>query len=150
MPNNFNDFLRMMDERQWFRMLICFLPGLILGKLAGSQEPGSFLSVVASVILVGGVVSFVMWNRLRAKFQPEQADETEEEVGTSIESAPAAYQNVVPGTFQLADLAELRAMCNEQEPESMQLIAMELMVNPQLTFAEATKAALSRRKILGK
>jgi hypothetical protein len=140
-----------MDQRQWFRMLVCFLPGLVLGKLAGTQDAGSFLSLIASAILVVGIVTFVMWNRVRARFQPEPDADTDAAMEAVVEDAPAALAPTeVPGEALLADLAELRALCGEQEPESIRLIATELMVNPGTSFAVATRAALSRRRVLGK
>lgn len=141
----------MMDERQWFRMLVCFLPGLILGKLAGSYDKGSIVSLVASAILILGIVTFVMWKRMRARFQFEQDAETDVDTVAVMDEAPAALTPTeIPGEALLADLAELRALCGEREPESIRLIATELMVSPGASFSAATRAALSRRRVLGK
>lgn len=153
MPSNFSEFFKMMDERHWFRMLVCMLPGLAAGKLAGTMPPGSALGMIATLILVAGVVIYVFWNRLRARFQPadEEVDEEADSDQTADEDAIAATaRSKVSGVDQLALMSELRILCGEQARESDLLIETELAVNPHLTYGEATRAAVARRRVLSK
>jgi hypothetical protein len=151
MPKSFSDFLVNMDERLWFRMVVCFLPGLVAGKLATSAAPGTGTSALAGALLVIGVSIYAFWNRIRGMSAPPEDDELEQEAaGEDGAAVPMGTRAVKSGREQLAMLAELRALCGEEERESDRLIAVEVAVSPDISFAQATKSALARRTIVGK
>lgn len=150
MPKNLVEFLAMMDERLWFRMTVCFLPGLVLLKLFGYSADGSLAGMLAAAVLIIGVAIYMLWGRIRGiSLEGEGEDGVKEESAKSdalaVRSAPE-----VSGLEQLAVLTELRSLCNEAERESDRLIAMEIQVNPELSFSEAAQIALARRRILGR
>lgn len=150
MPKNLVEFLSMMDERLWFRMIVCFLPGLVLLKLFGYSADGSLAGMLTAAVLIIGVAIYLLWGRIRS-ISPEGEDEdgVEEE---SLESDELAVRSApeVSGVEQLAVLTELRSLCGEAERESDRLIAMEIQVNPQMSFPQAVQSALARRRILGR
>lgn len=151
MPKNFAGFIATMDERLWFRMVVCFLPGLVLVKLAGYGSDGSFANIVAGAVLVLGVSLYIFWGRIRGfAAQGEVGNGLAAEEVNNGDTAVERTNPDVSGREQLDMLTELRGFCQEGERESDRLIATELAVNPQLSFSEATRSALARRKILGR
>lgn len=151
MPKNLVEFLSMMDERLWFRMIVCFLPGLVLLKLFGYSPDGSIASMLTAAVLVIGVAIYLLWNRIRG-ISPAGEDEAEIEDQGALPSDSLAVRSgpQVAGAEQLAVLTELRTLCGEAERESDRLIAMEIQVNPNISFSEAAQSALARRRILGR
>lgn len=152
MPMNFSDFLEKMDDRQWFRMVICFLPGLIFVKLSAYFADGSMMSWISSFFLLAGVAIYLAWSSIRRIFSPEGDADVDLIESDGGNSGMPGIANVVElaGREQLLMLAELRAICEDEERESDRLIAKEIAVNPNLTFSEATRSALERRRIFGR
>lgn len=150
MPKNMSEFLTMMDERLWFRMIVCFLPPLVIVKLVGYADDGSFMNKASTAVLLLGVTLYVFWGRLRGWSAPAGESEIQavEEGDVSVSAADASAD--VSGQFQLEMLDELRALCQEAERESDRLIATELAVNPHLSYAEATRSAIARKRIFDK
>jgi len=151
MPKNSVEFLSMMDERVWFRMIVCFLPGLVLLKLFGYSPEGSILNMLTAAVLIIGVGIYLCWGRIRG-LSPVSEDEVavdDQEVLASDPSAARSTQQV-SGQEQIAVLAELRTLCGEADRESDRLIATEIQINPKLSFSEAAQNALARRRILGR
>jgi hypothetical protein len=148
MPKSFSEFLALMDERLWFRMIVCFLPGLLVIKLVGYSTVGSPINHVSTAVMLIGVALYVFWGRIRSLSGAgfENADEV------SVDESDASHdplQNAMSAEEQLEILAELRNLCQEKQSESDRLIALEAAVNPHLTYADATKTALARRKLAG-
>lgn len=132
-----------MDERHWVRMVVCFLPGLVVGKAAGYVPGNSFVTSVATLFLIAGVATYLLWSRIRARTNQVDAgvDEDSVEVMDDGEIVEA-----VSGAQVLQHLAQLRALCGETERESDRAIAMELALNPDLSFGEAAHNALVRKQ----
>ena len=149
MPKNFAEFLHMMDERLWFRMIVCMLPGLVAAKLVGFSDSGSFLSNIGTAVLIIGIALYAFWARIRGFSNVADAEVEHEDDTQTNEVFPNGRADV-SGQEQFDMLAEMRALCQEADRESDRLIALELAVNPNLSFAEATRSALERRRILGK
>jgi len=150
MPKNMSEFLIMMDERLWFRMIVCFLPPLIIVKLSGYTDESAVLNKFSTGVLLLGVAVYVFWARLRGWSVPTTDDalqETEASAATQLADEFIVDQH---GREQSEMLAELRGLCRETERESDRLIAMELAVNPQLSYAEATRNAITRKRITDK
>lgn len=148
MPKNFSEFLAMMDERLWFRMIVCMLPGLVAAKLFGVSGDSSFLTNIGTAVLVVGVALYAFWGRIRGLSNVDEADvELEGNAEEAREILTSDKQWSVSGKEQLDILAELRTLCQEVDRESDRLIAQEIAVNPRLSFAEATKSALARRRM---
>jgi len=151
MPKKFAEFIDMMDERLWFRMVVCFLPGLVLLKLAGYRPEGSFANTVSAVVLILGISLYACWGRIRGFAAQGNEDTSLAEDEVNSRDTPVERTDPdVSSSEQIDMLAQLRGLCQEGERESDRLIATEIAVNPQLSFFEATKGALARRKILGK
>lgn len=151
MPENFYDFLEKMDDRQWFRMVVCFLPGLIFVKLSAYFADHSMMNWVATFLLLAGVAVYLAWGSIRRIFSPDDDADTDllDYAGGESGMPGEAMSAELPGREQLLLLAELRAICEDEERESDRLIAKEIAVNPKLTFSEATRSALERRRIFG-
>ena len=151
MPKNAPEFLAMMDERPWFRMIVCFLPGLILGKLGGYTNANSVFSLFATLILVAGVALYAFWGRLRkVAIDQEVEDEVVHDDQPDVSTSVAAQISDVAAQDVLTLLSQLRALCHEAARESDKLIETEIAVNPRLTFSQAVHAAITRRNILSK
>lgn len=151
MPKNMSEFLTMMDERLWFRMVVCFLPPLVLVKLIGYADDESFLNKASTAILLIFVALYVFWPKLRGWSRPaEEGDAIDEGLDEGIESITGTSADRVDAHDQVGMLAELRALCQEPERESDRLIAMEVAVNPHLSYAEATRSAIARKRMLVK
>ncbi|MFC5550244.1 hypothetical protein [Massilia aerilata] len=148
MPKDFAEFISMMDERLWFRMIVCMLPGLVAAKLVGSADNASFTNNVATAVLVIGVLLYVFWGRIRGISKNGETDVEPEVAALDMpETAAGRAAESISAKEQLAVLSELRALCQEAESESDRLIAIEIAVSPNLSFAEAARNAVARRRI---
>lgn len=149
MPKIFtSEFLTSMDERLWFRMIVCMLPGLVAAKLSGSSVDGSLLNNMGTAVLVIGVALYAFWGRLRGLSKGDEAYvEPDDAAEHEIASQASRVGGGMSGKEQLLVLAELRTLCQEADRESDRLIALEIAVNPNFSFADATKSALARRRI---
>jgi hypothetical protein len=150
MPKNLVDFLSMMDERLWFRMIVCFLPGLVLLKLFGYSADGSLAGMLTAAVLIIGVAIYLLWGRIRGISPGGEGEDGVEEERVESDALAVRSTPEVSGLEQIAVLTELRSLCGEAERESDRLIAMEIQVNPKMSFSEAAQSALARRRILGR
>lgn len=143
-PKNFSEFAQLVDQHMWLRMIVCFLPGLVIGKLANGSGAGSALGGASTVLLAVGVAVFLLWPRIRAKFA---GDDELDEGDAIIKDVGEPTLDPAAGRETLQLLAELRALCGEEERESDRLVALEVAMNPDLTLAEATQAAIGRKRL---
>lgn len=150
MPKNISEFLAMMDDRLWFRMVVCFLPALVIVKLVGYIDGGSLVNKVSTGVLLIGVALYVFWGRIRDWSTPESNDAYQDEGANDGQLSYYEASADVPGHVQVEMLVELRALCHEVESESDRLIAVEIAVNPKLSYAEATRSAIARKRISDK
>lgn len=150
MPKNMSEFLNMMDERLWFRMIVCFLPALVFVKLAGYAEDGRFIDKASTAVLLIGVALYVFWARVRGWAAPADESDAKELDAVEVASTNSMGSDDMSGRTQVNLLNELRGLCQEAERESDRLIVTELAVNPQLSYAEATRSAINRKRILDK
>jgi len=150
MPKNLSEFLAMMDDRLWFRMVVCFLPALVIVKLVGYIDGDSLANKVSTAVLLIGVALYVFWGRIRGWPARESDDSTQEEVASDVQHSAYAANADVPGHVLVEMLAELRGLCHDVESESDRLVAMEIMVNSELSYAEATRSAIARKLIFNK
>lgn len=148
MPKNMSEFLAMMDDHLWFRMLVCFLPPLIIVKLIGYFDNGLLLNKAPTAVLLIGVALYVFWERVRGLMTPGEDDAEQETATFELASAAGGIGNEPQGRFQLEMLAELRGLCQETERESERLIAVEVTINPQISYLEATRSAIARKRLL--
>jgi hypothetical protein len=150
MPKNISEFLAMMDDRLWFRMVVCFLPALVIVKLVGYIDGGSLVNKVSTGVLLIGVALYVFWGRIRG-WSTHESDEAAQDDGASdVQLSDYSANADVPGHVQVEMLVELRGLCHEVESESNRLVAVEIAVNPKLSYAEATQSAIARKRIVGK
>lgn len=149
MNDKFQKLLVQMDEKLWLRMLVCFLPGLVVGKLAG-QYPGAVLGVTGTLLLVIGVAIFTMWARLR-KLGVDEEDEVAE--GDDDVAAKPADQVASAESRSSADTAkamgELLKLFGGNGESMVNAIETELLVNPALSYGEAVELALRRKRLQG-
>jgi hypothetical protein len=150
MPKTVSEFLTMMDERLWFRMIVCFLPPLVFVKLSGYADEGAFLGKASTAVLLLGVALYIFWPRLRGWGAPVDEDDAGDMEAEDIAPAAAGGSVNVSGRVQVELLTELRGLCQESDRDSDRLIAMEIAVNPQLSYADATRSAINRKRILSK
>lgn len=149
MNDKFQKLLVQMDEKLWLRMLVCFLPGLVVGKLAG-QYPGAVLGVTGTLLLVIGVAIFTMWARLR-KLGVDEEDEIVE--GDDDVAAKPADQVAAAESRSSADTAkamgELLKLFGGNGELMVNAIETESLVNPALSYGEAVELALRRKRLQG-
>lgn len=145
MNEHFQKMLTTMDEKLWVRTLVCFLPGIILGKLAG-QFPGAVLGVIGNATLILGVAAFTMWSRLR-KIGVEDVDEDEGDDLVNAE-AVAPYAAEVRSSAETAKLmSELLELFGGSGAAMVDAIHTELLVNPGLSYAQAVGLAHRRKRL---
>ena len=63
----FAKLLRMMDEKNWVRMLVLFLPGIVIGKLCRTFNAPSYMDAAASVVLIVGGLIWLFWEKIKQK-----------------------------------------------------------------------------------
>jgi hypothetical protein len=146
MKENCEKLLLAMDEKLWLRMVVCFIPGLVVGKLAG-LFPGVVLGVLGTVLLVAGVGIFLAWPRLRALATTEDEEETDEakETENLRSSLPVAEQR--PAAEYVKLMTELLDSFDGSSAEAIDAVHTEIMVNPKLTYVEAIELAHRRKRI---
>jgi len=146
MNENCEKLLLAMDEKLWLRMVVCFIPGLVVGKLAG-LFPGVVLGVLGTVLLVAGVGIFLAWPRLRALATTEDDEEADEakETANLRPSLPVAEQR--PATEYAKLMTELLDSFGGLSAEAIDAVHTEIMVNPKLTYVEAIELAHRRKRI---
>lgn len=154
MPTNFSEFFEKMDEVQWFRMIVCFLPGLVFAKLSGYFANATVSNWISTILLVGGVALYVLWGLIRSVVRGEDESlDQDEGLQADGEERPALVTThgttEISASDQLKLLGELRILCAEEESRSEKLIAVEISANPQLSYADATRVALRRYKLVG-
>ena len=130
--------LAQMDEKNWLRMLVCFMPGLIISKIAG-QYPNMVTGVLGIGSLAGGVGIFLAWNRIRGiQADADGEDEEEEDL--------VAATTVRTGAETARLITELVASCSGSATEALKLIETELLVTPGLTYDDAVEMAFRRKR----
>jgi len=145
MNDHFKKLLAAMDDKLWLRMLVCFLPGLVLGKLAG-QFPGAILGGLGTVALIAGVAIFLMWPRLR-KIGVEEADaEVGDEMVEPV-AAPAPLAEPRPSLETSQLMKQLLEMFGGAGGQMIGAIETELLVNPELSYAGAVELAYRRKQL---
>lgn len=146
MKENCEKLLVAMDEKIWMRMAVCFIPGLVVGKLAGLY-PGAVIGVLGTVLLVVGVGIFLAWSRLRSLAKPEDEEEVDEgsEPANLRPALPAVDQR--PAAEYAKLMTELLDSFDGSSAEAVDAVHTEIMVNPKLTYVEAIELAHRRKRI---
>lgn len=135
-----------MDDRLWLRMMVCFIPGLVAGKLAG-LFPGVVLGMLGMILLVAGVGIFLAWSRLRGLAtteDEEEADDAKELVNTR---APLPVADQRPAAEYAKLMTELLNAFGGSSAEAVDAVHTEIMVNPKLSYGEAIELAHRRKRI---
>lgn len=138
-------FLNSMDRLQWLRMLVCFMPGMVLMKLASYQSGWPAANIFATGVLIVGGAAFALWPRLRGL---RRADDIQaEDSGSELDQATldASDQS---GQEHAKMVSALFDLCGEVKSEAMVLVETEIAVDPKLSYAEAIERALQRRLYL--
>jgi hypothetical protein len=128
-------FLENMDSKTWYRMLVCFLPGLVMAKVASTVGRGGIVSIVATVLMVCGVGTFLAWPRVRQHFLTEHDELVSNEGNISLGPDNAAY---------LIVLRELAGVSNNDATTLIDLLAVELRLDPGIHLEAAIERAASR------
>lgn len=145
MNEHFRKLLSKMDEKLWVRMLVCFLPGLVFGKLAG-QFPGAVLGVLGTVSLIIGAAVFTMWSRLRKIGVEEEDDEEDADLvdAKAVTSYVAGSRSGVETATLMTELLDLFGGCGATMVDAIQT---EVLVSPKLSYAEAVELAHRRKRL---
>jgi hypothetical protein len=146
MKENCEKLLVAMDEKLWLRMMVCFIPGLVIGKLAG-LFPGIVLGVFGTILLVAGIGIFLAWSRLRVIATTDDEDEAAEamEPGNTRVALPAVDRR--PATEYVKLMTELLDSFGGSSAEAVDAVHTEIMVNPKLSYVEAIEMAHRRKRI---
>lgn len=137
--------LAAMDEKIWLRMLVCFLPGLVLGKLAGIF-PSAALGILGTLALIVGVAVFTMWSRLR-KLGVDVEDEEEGDDQVDLQAQVASVVEPRPSEETAKLVTELLELFAGSGVAMIDAIHSELLVSPKLTYAEAIELAHRRKRL---
>lgn len=142
---SFENFVESMDQRKWFRMLVCFVPGLVLGKLSNYVQDSPEMNIAASVVLVVGGAIFYFWDRIRGidESETDEVDAEPEHVVLAIPDA-ADRTSAVDHAVMLEFLSE---HCFEPTPKALKLVKTEIEVDPTITYGQAVERAYRRMKI---
>lgn len=140
------NFLNSMDRLQWLRMLVCFMPGLVLMKLASYQSGVPAANIFSTAVLVVGGAAFALWPRLRGLSRAR--DLAAEDVGNELDQTTSESLDQ-SGQEHAKMVSALFDLCGEQKSEAMLLVETEIAVDPKLTYGEAIERALQRRLYLG-
>lgn len=139
-----------MDELNWFRLLVGFGPGLIIGKLA-TQIGSTGLSVASGVMLAAGMGVYLAWPMVRAKMvaRDEVEAEAEPEAVHERDATRPLERPTAPvtGASQAAAMASLVNLCGGHADRALELVNVELSVDPNQTYASALERALRRQEL---
>jgi hypothetical protein len=135
--------LSAMDQKTWCRMLVCYTPTLVLGKLA-SQFGQPALGYAATGFLVIGTAVFLTWSRIRGiKNEPVGAGE-QFETETAVSVSTPARPLEETGREAAKGMAELVQACDGSSVRAIELIELELDLDSSLSYAGAIHRALKR------
>lgn len=137
MDNKTKHFLTLMNTKNWFRMLVCFMPGIILGKLAASLGASKNVSLVGTLLLAFGLMIYAGWNIIRKKFNA-----INDAKSTGSESTETISEDVSAND----KMTEIVALCGGNEQLANNLILIECKLNPNLSYSAAMDIA--HRRIL--
>lgn len=139
MSKLFFDLVRNMDKHNWFRMLVCFTPGLVLGKLVKHADSPT-LSIVSSLLLIFGVTVYLGWKWLRERLMGE--------AGPGLATEPiggsAGAQDGSEGEHQDQTLVALIELCNGDANIALRLVSTEIAMHG-VNYGEAILRAYDRR-----
>lgn len=135
-----------MDDKLWLRMVVCFIPGLVVGKLAG-LFPGVVLGVLGTVLLVAGVGIFLAWPRLRVLATTGDDDEADEAQEAANQRPSLSVAEQRPAAEYAKLMTELLDSFGGSSAEAVDAVHTEIMVNPKLTYVEAIELAHRRKRI---
>lgn len=155
MTPKINKLLLSMDEHNWCRMLVCFTPGLVLGKLV-SPLGVPLLNTAANVVLVAGFAIYFFWPRLRPHQDTDELDMdgvklVEQSVASHPPASPGRASGAVSkmGGEYSAMMKELIDLCGGITDKALELINTELAIDSSLIYTEALERALRRARHLG-
>lgn len=137
-----------MDEKNWFRMLVCFTPGVVIGKLA-TQFSVSGMSIAGPATLLLGVGVYYAWPRLRSLARPDDIS-TVAEVPVVAQPSPAPAAVVAP-TLSAANhsamMNDLVRLCDGSSQRAIELVNLEIAVDPNASYVQALERALRRASL---
>jgi hypothetical protein len=145
-------FVKSMDEQNWVRLLVGFGPGLVIGKLA-TQIGSTGLSIASGVVLAAGMGVYLAWPIVRAKMPALDAADTESETEVRLvherEVARPVERQAAPetGASQAEAMAALVKLCDGRADRALELVNVELSVDPNQTYASALERALRRQEL---
>lgn len=139
MSKLFFDLVRNMDAHNWVRMLVCFTPGLVLGKLVKYADSPA-LSIASSLLLIVGVTIYLGWKWLRARLLGDADAAMESEVIPES----AGSQDGGDGEHQEQTLAALIVLCNGDANVALRLVSTEIAING-VHYGEAILRAYDRK-----
>lgn len=139
MSKLFFDLVRNMDKHNWFRMLVCFTPGLVMGKLVKYAD-SPLLSIASSLLLIAGVTVYLGWKWMRERLMGEAGSG----LGTDAIESSGGLQDGSDGEHQDQTLAALIELCNGDAKIALRLVSTEIAMHG-VDFGEAILRAYDRR-----
>lgn len=120
--------VQQMDDKNWVRMVVCFFPGIILGKVFAQLNAPEALQTSATVLLLLGAFIWMFWFKIKKRL---------------IESA--GDQDVALTDDEC--VKELQARCQVNNEDWEKLIFLEMKLNPTLNYSQALDLALQRKRL---
>lgn len=131
-------FYDTLDKKVYIRITVLLLPGIILGSLAARFNLPSELKTASSVLLLVGGGLFVGWRYVSSYVERmANGDDQGEEGGDSEEE-----EWLPPAT-----MAELVALCGNDQARAMLAILVEREIFPDLTTDECIAMAALRKRV---
>jgi hypothetical protein len=129
-----------MDSKNWVRISVCLVPGLVVSKLAGQLDAPEGVRLAGTVLLVLGAIVWLAWDRLRAMGNGEEVEVAEEVV-----LAPESHRGTMVGTPETT-IADLLDAYGGDGHAALRAIQMEIAVSPDIGAVTAVDRATRRRR----
>jgi hypothetical protein len=133
-------FLTWMDTKNWVRISVCLVPGLVVSKLAGQLDAPEGVRLTGTVLLVLGAIVWLAWDKLRAMRNGE-----DDEVIEEVVLAPESHGNTLLGRPETT-VADLLAAYEGDGDAALRAIQMEIAVSPDIAAATAVDRAARRKR----
>jgi len=140
------NLLRLMHQRYTVRMAVLLLPGVVASKVVSTFEVLHPLSIVASSMILVGVVALLCWPFLAKRLLGEDAD-AEEPTVTPGNTTTQAKRDEVPGAIHVELVAELVAMYGGDAQLALKQIALESELMPTRAYLAAIEQAHLRKTL---
>lgn len=120
--------IQQMNDKNWVRMVVCFFPGIVLGKVFAQLNAPELLQTAATVLLLLGAFIWMFWSKIKKRLLDA-----------------AGGQDAVFSDDEC--IKELQSRCQMNNEDWEKLIFLEMKLNPTLNYSQALDLALQRKRL---